>query len=137
MGECKKIALAVYSLIAGNLSSPFATTLNSSLISRIINNIISLIMKREEKRIEMTQIKISCLDESTIHIAKSVDGDDDDENKKGVKMAISSNDVQLIFLWLLLLFVVVILKPPCVIHLNEIRSLSTEMKNLFHFFALW
>jgi hypothetical protein len=35
----------------------------------------------------MTQIKISCLAEAEC---------DDDENKKGVKMAIFSNDVQLI-----------------------------------------
>lgn len=41
----------------------------------------------------MTEIKISCLDEC-IYMRKC----DDDENKQGVKMAISSNDVQLILL---------------------------------------
>lgn len=41
----------------------------------------------------MTEIKISCLDEC-LYMRKC----DGDENKQGVKMAISSNDVQLILL---------------------------------------
>ena len=49
------------------------------------------------ERIEMTEIKISCLD-GCLYMRKC----DGDENKQGVKMAISSNDVQLILLcgWL-------------------------------------